>query len=255
MTAISICTTNYQCGHALPGHLASVYRALEGIDFEYIIVDNRSRDGSWQILNSWARVHANFVPLSRRCTMGEGRQIAFRRSVGRHIMVIDTDVEYTMRLREFVDAYLATCPGLSVQAVFCGLFPRGHWQAVGGRRSLNTNEDVDMWLRLSRHGWMRWYPIVLGENRKEGTSWGSSDFLSRRYTKGERIVRLLRREWDLLKTREVQRTDLRTLIESNTIDLGLGPPPGPWPQRRTRSTTSEHAIAFLRDLRQVLRTA
>ena len=250
---ISICTTNYNCAHALEKHLESVYRLLEGWEFEYIVVDNKSRDRSLAILQSWSSEHTNMLVLSKRCTMGEGRQIAFGRSSGNHVMVLDTDVIYNTTFRALVAAYFQRCPEFSLQAVFCGIFPRTQWVSAGGRRSLNTNEDVDLWIRIARLGTMRWYPVHTGENLKEAAAWGIGDYLSRRYSRGERILRLLRREWDLWKTRDIRRINLQALIEANVIDLGLGKP-GPWPQSRTRQTRVQHTLEFARQLKQTVRT-
>lgn len=249
---LSICTTNYNCGLVLENHLRSVWDQLEGLDFEYIVVDNRSRDGSEKIFRAWARHNPNLSLYSKRCTMGEGRQIAFSHARGDHVMVLDTDVVYSELLRRYIDAYFVRCPGLSVQAIFAAIFPRDQWIRAGGRHSLNTNEDVDLWLRIDRLGTMRWYPIALGENLKEPSAWGISDHLSRRYSKQERIRRLLRREWDLLKTREIGRMSIETLVSPNIIDLGLGPEPGPWPQSRTRESRIQHFVGFVRDLRRTL---
>jgi len=103
---------------------------------------------------------------------GGGREIAFSLSHGGYVMVLDTDVVYSSLLRRFVDAYLHLCRSLSIQAIFCGSFPREQWIRAGGRRSLNTNEDVDVWLRIHRLGTMRWFPVSLGENVKEAVAWG-----------------------------------------------------------------------------------
>ena len=99
---------------------------------------------------------------------------------------------------------------------------------------------------------MRWFPVPLGENVKEAVAWGKADYMSSRYPWSERATRLLRREWDLLKTRRVQQTDLERLIRANTVDLGLGPPPGNWPQSRVRTSRSGHLVEFARELKQVL---
>ena len=251
---ISVCTTNYNCAHALGRHLESVYRVLAGIDFEYIVVDNRSRDKSWDILRGWSSRHPNMRLISKRCTMGAGRQIAFHHSSGRFIVVLDTDVVYDPVLRVVVDRYLEQFSAFALQALFCGIYPREQWAAIGGRRSLNTNEDVDMWVRLWRLGWMRWYPIPVGTNLKESAAAGSHDYLSRRYPRRERIARLLRREWDMLKTRDLQLVDLRGIIASNTIDLGLVKAIPLWPQNRTRQTAIEHLVEFVRLAKQAIRT-
>ncbi len=249
---VSVCTTNYNCAHVLERHLDSVFQNLAGHSFEYIVVDNRSRDGSLEVLRSYAEGRPNMVVLSHRCTMGEGRQIAFSQSHGDYVVVLDTDVVYSSLLRQFLDAYLQNCPGLSVQAIFGGIFPREQWISSGGRRSLNTNEDVDLWLRLCRLGTMRWYPVSLGENVKEAAAWGKADYLSSRYTRRERAFRLLRREWDLLKTRPVQQTNLDALIEPNIIDFRLGPRPGRWPQSREQISIVSRLVTFLREFKQVM---
>ena len=111
---ISVCTTNYNCAHALGRHLESVYRVLAGLEFEYIMVDNRSRDGSWDILRGWNSTHPNMRLISKRCTMGAGRQIAFDHSEGRFIVVLDTDVVYDPLLRLVVDRYLERYRSLAV---------------------------------------------------------------------------------------------------------------------------------------------
>ena len=250
---ISICTTNYNCAHALRPHLDSVYRAFAGLDFEYVVVDNHSRDRSWDILRGWNSAHPNMRLISKRCTMGAGREIAFDHSEGRFIVVLDTDVVYDPILRVVVDRYLERYRSLAVQAVFCGIFPRQLWTAIGGRRSLNTNEDLDMWIRLWRLGVMRWYPVSVGTNVKDPSATGSFDYLSNRYARGERIARLVRREWDLLKTRDLQRIDLKEVITSNTVDLGLEKPIPPWPQSRTPLTAAQHLVEVVRLAKQVIR--
>lgn len=251
--ALSICTTNYNCAHALTHHLRSVYAQLDGFDFEYIVTDNRSSDAGPVILRDWSAEHDNMTVISRRCTMGEGRQISFEHSSGGHIVVLDTDVIYSGLLRNFVTTYLGRYQDLAIQAVYCGIFPRSQWIRVGGRRSLNTNEDLDMWLRLSQLGTMRWYPVALGANMKEPFALGSSDHLSKRYSKGERVVRRFRREWDLLKTRHVQSVDLDELVSRFSIDVGIGGSVGPWPQQRVRVGRTRRVVALVRDLRQVIR--
>jgi len=252
-TKLSICTTNYNCAHSLAKHLESVYRRLEGFDFEYIIVDNKSTDDSWGILQNWARNFPNMKIASRRCTMGAGRQFAFKESEGGYIMVLDTDVVYSELLRRLVDQYLDHHSMFSLQAIFCGLFPRQQWINVGGRRNLNTNEDVDMWIRLWRLGTMRWYPVSTGDHQKEPWAEGSSDYRSLRYPKRERVRRLLRREWDFFVTRNLESLDLGAIIAANTIDIGIGPAPGVWPSTRTRRARAQHMVEFGRELKTLTR--
>ena len=138
---LSICTTNYNCAHALKQHLDSVYSQLDENNFEYIVVDNKSKDDSFNILKNFNKDHNNMKVLSLKCTMGRGRQIAFEQSNGEFIMVIDTDTVYYPIFKEFVDIYMSQYSDVAVQAILCGIFPRDIWIEIGGRRDLNIYED------------------------------------------------------------------------------------------------------------------
>ena len=246
----SICTTNYNCAHALEEHLSSVFDALRNIPFEYLVVDNKSKDGSERILRHWESAHSNMHVWVRRCTMGRGRQIAFERSRGEYIIVLDTDVVYSPALADFLTRYLTRTPELAVQALYCGVFPRALWSEAGGRRSLNTHEDLDMWVRASRTGRMRWYPFPLGRNVKEVDASAGQDFLSARYSRAERVRRLLRRHYDLLKTRTLSSFDLVAMYEQNLVDFGLGPTFDRWFENRPQLPLLRRCALVVRELRQ-----
>src|SRR3990170_285511 len=163
----SVCATNYNCANALRPHLASVVRAFDGLPFEYVVVDNFSRDGSWDIFQEWAASRSDVTLLRNRSTMGRGRNVAAAAARGSRIVVVDTDVVYRQEARTAVEAWDRICPDLAVQLPLLGLYPRPVWDAVGGRGDLNTYEDVDMWLRIHALGRMRWCLVPMGENLKE----------------------------------------------------------------------------------------
>ncbi len=246
----SICTTNYNCAHALEEHLASVFDVLQNTSFEYLVVDNRSKDGSQRILRRWESAHPNMHVWVHRCTMGRGRQIVFERSHGQYIVVLDTDVVYFPALAEFLTRYLTRTPDTAVQALYCGVFPRTIWSEAGGRRSLNTHEDLDMWVRVSKTGRMRWYPFPLGRNIKEAQASAGQDFLSGRYGRGERVQRLLRRHYDLFKTRSLAALDLVALYEQNLVDFDLGPTFDKWFENRPRLSLLSRSALLVRELRR-----
>lgn len=247
----SICTTNYQCAHALDRHLESVFTHLNGFDFEYIVVDNKSKDESLKILKKWEDQHSNMKVLTKKCTMGEGRQISFGHSTGDFILVLDTDTIYFPESREFLKMYLEKYTDVAIQAMFLGAFPRPIWEQIGGRRSMNAFEDVDMWIRIWELGKMRWYPVLMGENVKE--MGGTYDFLSTRYNKRERITRLLRKEYDLLKTTKIREVDLEKIAKENTIDLGLGEMRTDWFSNYPKFTRKENIKRFGREMKRTLK--
>lgn len=218
----SICTTNYNCAHALQQHLDSVYSQLDEKMFEYIVVDNKSKDNSLIILKNYEKEHENMKVLSQKCTMGRGRQIAFEHSTGELIMVIDTDTVYNSIFKEFVDIYLKQYSDVAVQAILCGMFPRDIWIEIGGRRDLNIYEDLDMWIRIWKLGKMRWYPVLMGDNLKEAGARASWEYKSSRYGKFEKIRRFIRREYDLIRLKEINKIDIEKIYKENKIDMQLG---------------------------------
>lgn len=230
----SICTTNYNCGHALKRHLDSIYEHLDPETFEYIVVDNKSRDNSLEILKEYEKDRDNMKVLVKRCSTGKGRQIAFKHSKGKHIMVIDTDTIYKPEIADFTRDYFKEYSDTSVQAIFCAIFPRELWEAVGGRANLNVCEDVDMWVKLWRLGKIKWYPFEMGENLKDARASSGFDYLSSRYGKSEKLRRLIRREIALWKSREYLRLDSDKVLKENTIDMGLGKLESSWFRSRPR---------------------
>lgn len=222
MPELSFCTTNYNCAHVLEKHLESIYSIFDEDRFEYIVVDNISKDGSVQILDSFAQSHRNVKVLSKKCTMGRGRQLAFSESTGRFIVVVDTDTVYFPIARDLVDKYLSQYPQFAVQAKLFGIFPREIWETVGGRGNFNTGEDFEMWMRIWKIGRMKWYPVQMGTNFKEPEAKDSYDYMSVRYSRFEKFTRFLRREFDTMRLRRYEKLDLVNLWKSNTVDFGLG---------------------------------
>lgn len=229
---VSICTTNYNCGHALRRHLASVYALFDPDSFEYVCVDNFSRDASPSILDEWKSEYPNFRWVQRRCSMGAGREIAAVLSSAPHILIVDTDTIYFSILRDFVERVLEEYPEHAVQAIYAGVFPRDLWRAVGGRHDLNVGEDFDMWMRIWRHGRMRWYPVPMGQNLKDSSATDGSDYLSGRYSKGERLLRFVRGKVDRMKLVQYRDLDLDAIWRTNSVDLGLGPRRDTWFSRK-----------------------
>ena len=220
MEKISICTTNYKCAHALEKHLGYVYSQLEEDMFEYIMVDNFSSDERPKILKEFEGEHENFKLLFKKCTMGMGRQIAFEHSKHDFIMVIDTDTVYFPIFKDFVEIYFQKYSDIALQALYCGIFPRDIWERIGGRGDFNIYEDLEMWIKIWKLGKIKWYPVNIGENIKDTTA--SWEYGSKRYGKFEKVRRFIRRDYDLLRLREIHDINLKKMYEDNIVDLGLG---------------------------------
>jgi glycosyltransferase involved in cell wall biosynthesis len=218
----SICTTNYNCAHALKQHLDSIYSQLDEGEFEYIVVDSKSKDESMQVLREYAFLHENMTVIQKKCVRGTGRQIAFKRSKGDYILQVDTDTVYYPRWKTFIYKCTEDYPELAVQAMFGGVYPRKIMDEVGGWRNFQWSDDLDLWMRVWRIGKMRWYPVSVGENIKEEGADSYMDAFSHRYgSKLEKSLRLLRTEFDWLRLYYVQKLNFLKIIEENTVDFGL----------------------------------
>jgi glycosyltransferase involved in cell wall biosynthesis len=218
----SICTTNYNCAHALERHLESIYEQLDENEFEYIVFDNISTDGSGKILKRYEKDHGNFSAFFKKCIRGEGRQMALQRSKGPFIVQVDTDTIYLPIWSGFIRKCKSEHPKHAIQAIFSGVYPRGIIMEVGGWRDFQYYDDFDLWMRVWEIGKMRWYPLVVGENIKESDSESHHDMFSSRYQTAERYMRLVRHEYDWVRLHKYRKMDLDRIWKENIVDLKLG---------------------------------
>ncbi len=219
----SICTTNYNCAHALKQHLDSIYSLLDEGEFEYIVVDSKSKDKSVEVLREYASSHENMTIIQKKCVRGRGRQIAFKKSKGDCILQVDTDTLYYPIWKTFLNRCADEYPHLAVQAIFGGIYPREIMDEVGGWHNFQWGDDLDLWMRVWKLGKMRWYPVAVGGNVKEKGTDSYMDAFSSRYGRRlEKTFRLMRTEFDWLRLYHVQKMDFLKIVEDNSVDLGLG---------------------------------
>lgn len=253
---LSICTTSYNNAPTIVEHLDSIYRELDGLHFEYLVVDSRSTDGTDSVFLREAEFRRDLRVVSKRCSRGIGREIAARLARAGTIVTVDADTVYWPVFGTFVRRYLSSprLAGYGLQAVYGGIFPKDLWEAVGGMRNLNYGEDLDLWMRIHERGRMLWTPVLLGENRKDPTARDRFDALSEKYPKGERVLRLARRELDFWKLREYWDQDLEETRRRNTIDLHLGDLQERWLTREPPWTLARACRRFGRDLISIARS-
>lgn len=249
---LSVVSTNYNCGHALLRHLQSIYRQWPEEEFEYLLVDNHSKDNSRDVLTEWAAEHPNFRWKTARSSVGKGRDLAARESIGSYLLVVDTDTVYRAVLHEFVRRAIDRYPDCAVQAIYAGVFPHYLWRVCGGRGDFNVGEDLEMWMRIHELGKMRWYPIKMGENVKEPWARDASDLLSSRYTRAEKLLRLARMGFDRLRLSRFDSMDLRAVWMSSTVDLHLGIVEPRWFGESGPVSARQRVAEFLRAARSIL---
>jgi len=251
---LSVCTTSYNIAHAIERHFSSVCNALAGISFEYVVVDNRSSDGTAEILSRLAHSFPGFKVIARRCSRGIGRRLAASASKAPTILCVDADTVYRPSLGAFVRLYLKEFRSrdIALQAIYAGLYPRSLWFQVGGTRDLNYAEDLDLWMRIWELGRMKWTPVLMGENLKPSGVRDSEDVFYKRYSMLSRVSRVLRRETDMWRLRRYYKMDLEAIWRSSAVDLGIGMLQETWFGNRPSWSLRGTAQRIRRDFREIL---
>jgi len=164
-TALSLCATNYNSHPITAKSVASVVDLTSDLDREVVIVDNFSQDGSFEILETLS-LDCPLRVIRQQSSRGEGRQIAFENSRGRHVATFDLDTVYNENWGRLVHWAVTTGIDFGLSCVYSQVYPRELLAKVGGWRGFQYWEDVDLWIRLAGLRAYRTYPLVCGENFK-----------------------------------------------------------------------------------------
>jgi glycosyltransferase involved in cell wall biosynthesis len=170
MISYSICITHYNNVAKVSASLESLLSQVDDT-YEIVVVDNLSDDGSQDILLKFAS-QGRIRLISKKCTRGEGRQIAFENSSGAYVIAnLDMDDTFRQELADFVGFYHRNCEGMLLLATAdkerwsqnITIGPRALISELGGWRDLQWGEDWDLWRRAARAGRYKWTTFSLAE--------------------------------------------------------------------------------------------
>jgi glycosyltransferase involved in cell wall biosynthesis len=167
MVKYSICVTNYNARHTLRQCLESVLSQID-VDFEVVVSDNFSTDGSREILEDYAR-NGKIKLIIEHSNRGRGRQIAFENSNGDYIISgIDTDDVIKPVLKDVLRLYHEKHEGYMLSFGTIHIIPRHLVIATGGWRDLQWGEDIDFTNRIVSMGKSHYFPDVARIVGKKG---------------------------------------------------------------------------------------
>jgi GT2 family glycosyltransferase len=90
MVDVSVVIVNWNTRDLLRQTLTTLHQETAGIDFETIVVDNGSTDGSAEMVSrEWAGVHLISSPVN--LGFAGGNNLGFRQSRGRYILLLNSD--------------------------------------------------------------------------------------------------------------------------------------------------------------------
>lgn len=99
---ISVIIVNYNTKDITKQCLDSIYKWTKDVDFEVIVVDNASCDGSQSMLGSYPGI--NYIQSDANLGFGKANNLGFQHSKGRYILLLNSDT-YLLNnaLKAFVD--------------------------------------------------------------------------------------------------------------------------------------------------------
>jgi glycosyltransferase involved in cell wall biosynthesis len=159
----SVCMTCYNEAETVRASLNSLLGQLND-NYEVVIVDNFSKDGTCEVLREYEKSHDVKV-IQRHCSRGLGRQFAFEYSSGSYIIAnLDLDDIFLPVLDRVMTMYHQKAEG-KLLVIFnttpppdltyawvqnMTIVPRQLVATLGGWRDLNIFEDWDIWSRAER---------------------------------------------------------------------------------------------------------
>lgn len=159
---IPIC--NYNMSETLEESLRSILTQVTD-DYEVLVVDGGSTDGSIEILEQFDGEYENFrfVALARDPNrhLGGDRRISVNEAAGEYLLLhLDADDHYENAILDFVTIYHQIESQIDRELVLVGshitMIRKDHLDALGGYRNLQAAEDIDLWRRAIADGGTRY---------------------------------------------------------------------------------------------------
>jgi glycosyltransferase involved in cell wall biosynthesis len=148
-------------GGTLRKSIESLADLSKFVNFEIIVTDNSSRDGSREILAELLKDGLIREVIEQKCTRGKGRQLALEKARGDYVLChLDCDDIFSASgidslIRLYHEKYEGTM--MMTRRTEGGysnitIAPRQLILELGSWRDINWNEDWDLWARASAKG-------------------------------------------------------------------------------------------------------
>jgi len=94
---VSFLIVNYNTGTILNDCINSIFNFEKEVDFEIIIIDNKSTDDSITIINGLTKNHsaAKSISLNDKVSFSEANNIGFENSIGEYVLIMNPDIIFT----------------------------------------------------------------------------------------------------------------------------------------------------------------
>jgi glycosyltransferase involved in cell wall biosynthesis len=198
---ISVYTTVYNSVRTVEKSIESITRQFEGLNYEIVVVDNYSTDGTYEKLVELSERYPIRI-IRYKCSRGLGRRIAAKLSRGKYLVYVDLDCIYTKTLRKLVEIHMKSVykDSKCLYTLICPKKVLNEENFI----DINRTEDVELFVRLAEKGLtyilpkVKWINLPLRYEMRKNIS---SSFLQglipthsseRRYVRG--VLNYMRRE-------------------------------------------------------------
>ena len=93
MNQVSIIITNYNTKELTKNAIQSVINKTQGIDYDIIVVDNNSQDGSVEELKKTFQNKIKIIKLDKNLGFGKANNLAIKQAKGKYIFLLNSDTE------------------------------------------------------------------------------------------------------------------------------------------------------------------
>lgn len=130
---LSIIIVSYNTKDLTKASIDSVIKKTHGIEYEIIVVDNDSKDGSKEMLEIYAQKEKRLVYIQTGENLGFGKanNVGIKQSQGKYILLLNSDTEIKDNMLKQMINYMEKNPKIGVSS--CALMNKdGSLQGTGG---------------------------------------------------------------------------------------------------------------------------
>lgn len=146
---LSIILVSYNTEKLTKVCLDSIYKFVTNLNFEVIVVDNNSQDGSIEMLNEFQKKYKNLKLIKSKTNDGfsKANNIGYKTSKGEYVLLLNSDTEFKSK---FIKKILEVMDyDKKIGVVSCALAnPDGSFQVTGGY--FPNLFRVALWMTIQR---------------------------------------------------------------------------------------------------------
>lgn len=163
---VSIYATVYNNYNRVKDSLNSIIKQFPDFSesFEFVIVDNYSNDGTWEVLQEFAKSYKNIKLIREHCSRGKGKAIAVDAIKTNYMFSVDLDTIYSKEFSKVINYFIKNYKTYSLMPFdFCD---RQTINKIGNWADLLHAEDTEFAARAIFKG-IKIYdlPIFISKNQ------------------------------------------------------------------------------------------